>query len=121
MFKNINAFARPALAALALSIIAVSAPVMAEGPKEGLIFDQHEDYDYECQTIKQAARTLKKRGYKQIEYSAKESSEEVYYFYAKKKNQQYVWVPYYITYDPCDREIIKREPVKEEKKEEETM
>jgi len=119
MFERVNAIARPAFAALALSLVAISAPAMAEGPKDQLIFDQHDDYDYDCQSIKQAARTLKKRNYKHVEYSAKESSEEVYYFYAKKKNQQGLWVPYYISYDPCDREIISRAPVKEEK--EETM
>lgn len=117
MFARLNSLARPAFAAVALSLVAISAqPAMAEQKHEKLIFEQHDDYDdYDCQSVKQAIRFLKKRNYKMIEKLEKEVEEGIYLFSAKKKNQQHVFVAYYITYDACDREIVSREPVKEEK------
>jgi len=115
MFDRLNRFARPAFAAVALSLVAVSAPpVMAEQPYEKLIFEHHDD-DYDCQSVKQAIRYLKKRNYKMIEKLEKEAEEGIYLFSAKKKNQEHEYVAYYITYDACDREIVSRTPIKEEK------
>lgn len=115
MLARLNAFARPAFAAVALSLVAVSAPAMAEQKHDKLILKDHDYDDYDCQSVKQAIRFLKKRNYKMIEKLEKEAEEGIYLFSAKKKNQQHEFVPYYITYDACDREIISRTPVKEEK------
>jgi hypothetical protein len=116
MFARLNRFARPAFAAVALSLVAVSVPAMAEQKHDKLIFEQHDDYDdYDCQSVRQAIRFLKKRNYKMIEKLEKEAEEGIYLFSAKKKNQEHVFVPYYITYDACDHEIVSRTPVKEEK------
>ena len=117
MFVRLNRFARPTFAALALSLVAVAAPpVLAGGLQEKPIFQNHDDYDdYDCQSVKQAIRYLKKRNYKMIEKLEKEAEEGIYLFSAKKKNAEHVFVPYYITYDACDREIVSRTPVKEEK------
>lgn len=116
MFARLNSFARPAFAALALSLVAVSAPAMAEQQHDKLKFEQYDDYDdYDCQSVKQAIRYLKKRNYKVIEKLEKEAEEGIYLFSAKKKNPEHVFVAYYITYDACDREIVSRTPIKEEK------
>ena len=116
MFARLNRFARPAFAAVALSLVAVSVPAMAEQKHDKLIFEQHDDYDdYDCQSVKQAIRYLKKRNYKMIEKLEKEAKEGIYLFSAKKKNQDHEYVAYYITYDACDREIVSREPAKVEK------
>jgi hypothetical protein len=113
MFARLNSFARPAFAALAVSLVAVSAaPVMAAGLEEKPTFQNYDD-DYECQSVKQAIRFLKKRNYKMIEKLEKEAEEGIYLFSAKKKNQNYEYVAYYITYDACDREIVSRVPAKE--------
>lgn len=115
MFDRLNRFARPAFAAVAISLVAVSAPpVMAEQQYEKLILEHHDD-DYDCQSVKQAIRYLKKRNYKMIEKLEKEAEEGIYLFSAKKKNQEHEYVAYYITYDACDREIVSREPAKVEK------
>lgn len=116
MFDRLNRFARPAFAAVALSLVAVSVPpAMAEQQYEKLIFEHHDDDDYDCQSVKQAIRYLKKRNYKMIEKLEKEAEEGIYLFSAKKKNQEHEYVAYYITYDACDREIVSREPAKVEK------
>ena len=117
MFVRLNRFARPTFAALALSLIAVAAPpALAGGLQEKPSFQNHDDYDdYDCQSVKQAIRYLKKRNYKMIEKLEKEAEEGIYLFSAKKKNSEHVFVAYYITYDACDREIVSRTPVKEEK------
>jgi hypothetical protein len=116
MFERLNTFARPAFAAVALTLVAASAPApaMAEQKHEQLIL-KHYDDDYDCQSVKQAIRFLKKRNYKMIEKLEKEAEEGIYLFSAKKKNNQHVFVPYYIEYDACDREIVSRTPVKQEK------
>jgi hypothetical protein len=115
MFARLNRFARPAFAALALSLVAVSAQPVTAGGLQGKPIFQDSGSDYDCQSVKQAIRFLKKRNYKMIEKLEKEAEEGIYLFYAKKKNSEHVFVPYYIKYDACDREIISREPVKEEK------
>ncbi len=115
MFERLNAIARPAFAAVALSLVAVSAPAIAEERNGKLIFEDHDYDDYDCQSVRQAIRFLKKRNYKMIEKLEKEAEEGIYLFSAKKKNNQHVFVPYYITYDACDREIVSRTPIKEEK------
>lgn len=117
MFERLNTFARPAFAALALSVAAVSFPAMAEQKHDSLIFQDYDDDhdDYDCQTVKQAIRFLKKRNYKMVEKLEKEAEEGIYLFSAKKKNNQHVFVPYYIEYDACDHEIVSRTPIKEEK------
>ncbi len=115
MFARLNRYARPAFAALALSFVAVSAPpVLAGGLQEKPTFQNYDD-DYDCQSVKQAVRYLKKRNYKMIEKLEKEAEEGIYLFSAKKKNSEHVFVAYYITYDACDREIVSREPIKQEK------
>lgn len=116
MFERLNRLARPAFAAVALSLVAVSAPAIAEQKHDKLIFEDHDYDDYDCQSVKQAIRFLKKRNYKMIEKLEKEAEEGIYLFSAKKKNQEHVFVPYYIEYDACDREIVSRTPIKEEKK-----
>ena len=114
MFARLNRLARPAFAAVALSLVAVSVPAVAEQKYDKLIFEQHDDYDdYDCQSVKQAIRYLKKRNYKMIEKLEKEEEEGIYLFSAKKKNQEHVYVAYYITYDACDHEIVSRIPAKE--------
>ncbi|ODS85358.1 MAG: hypothetical protein ABS47_17025 [Devosia sp. SCN 66-27] len=115
MFAQLNRLARPAFAALALALVAVSAPPVTAGGLQGKpIFDNY-DGDYDCQSVKQAIRYLKKRNYKMIEKLEKEAEEGIYLFSAKKKNAEHVFIPYYITYDACDREIVSRTPIKEEK------
>jgi hypothetical protein len=116
VFARLNRYARPAFAAVALSLVAVSfQPAMAGGLQSKPIFEEHYDDDYDCQSVKQAVRYLKKRNYKNIEKLEKEAEEGIYLFSAKKKNSEHVFVAYYITYDACDREIVSREPIKEEK------
>lgn len=115
MFARLNSFARPAFAALALSLVAASAPPALAGALQEKPTFQNYDDDYDCQSVKQAIRYLKKRNYKMIEKLEKEAEEGIYLFSAKRKNQNYEYVAYYITYDACDREIVSRQPVKEEK------
>jgi hypothetical protein len=116
MFARLNSFARPTFAALALSLVAVSgSPAVMAGELKPVFEEKHYDDDYDCQSVKQAIRYLKKRNYKMIEKLEKEAEEGIYLFSAKKKNSEHVFVAYYITYDACDREIVSRTPVKEEK------
>ncbi|RYE44932.1 MAG: hypothetical protein EOP24_22050 [Hyphomicrobiales bacterium] len=116
MFARLNSFARPTFAALALSLVAVSgSPAVMAGELKPVFEEEHYDDDYDCQSVKQAIRYLKKRNYKNIEKLEKEAEEGIYLFSAKKKNSEHVFVAYYITYDACDREIVSRTPVKEEK------
>lgn len=115
MFARLNSFARPTFAALALSLVAVSgSPAVMAGELKPVFEEQHYD-EYDCQTVKQAIKYLKKRNYKNIEKLEKEAEEGIYLFSAKKKNYDHEYVAYYITYDACDREIISREPAKVEK------
>jgi len=117
VFARFNRYARPAFAAVALSLVAVSfQPAMAGGLQSKPIFEEkHYDDDYDCQSVKQAIRFLKKRNYKMIEKLEKEAEEGIYLFSAKKKNYEHEFVAYYITYDACDHEIVSRTPIKEEK------
>jgi hypothetical protein len=115
MFARLNSFARPTFAALALSLAAVSAsPAVMAGELKPIYEEKHHD-EYECQSLNKAIRYLKKRNYKMIEKVEKEAEEGIYLFTAKKKNYDHEYVHYYITYDACDREIVSRTPIKEEK------
>jgi hypothetical protein len=113
MFERLNRFARPAFAAVALSLVAMAAPATAEQKYNEFIFE-HDDYD-DCHSVKQAVRFLKKRNYKMIEKLEKEAEEGIYLFSAKKKNQHHEFVAYYIAYDACDHEIVSRTPIKLDK------
>ena len=115
MFARLNRYARPAFGAVALSLAAVSfQPAMAgELQSKPIYEEQHYDDDYDCQSVKQAIRYLKKRNYKNIDKLEKEAEEGIYLFSAKKRNSEHEFVAYYITYDACDREIVSRVPAKE--------
>lgn len=58
MFARLNRYARPAFAAVALSLVAASfQPAMAGGLQSKPIYEeQHYDDDYDCQSVKQAIR-----------------------------------------------------------------
>lgn len=116
MFARLNTIARPTFAALAIALVAVAgAPTAMAGELKPVFEEKHYDDDYECQSVNKAIRYLKKRNYKMIEKVEKEAEEGIYLFTAKKKNYEHEYVAYYITYDACDREIVSRTPIKEEK------
>ncbi len=109
MSTKLQTITRTALAAIALSVAAMSLPAAAGSFDEPSVLKKQE---YKCQSIQKAARTLKKWNYKHVEYQD-EKEECVYIFAAeKKKNGEYwSWIVYY---DAYDREIIGREPQKKE-------
>ena len=111
MPNRIQTFTRTAFATIALSVVALSLPAFAENfGDESLVTKQQ---DYKCQSIEKAARAIKKKNYKNVEYQGQAKQEYVYIFTAdKKKNGEYY--SWYVYYDACDHEIIGREPAKKE-------
>jgi hypothetical protein len=113
VFDNLHIVARTAVVAAALSVGALSLPAFAEGPDAGFIFDGKHNDKYEdngeCQTIKQATRSLKKAKYKDIKYDEQYSKETVYFFYAQKPKRDGKPVSWHLYYDACERELIAKQ------------
>jgi hypothetical protein len=108
---KIQTITRTVFATVALSVAALSLPAFAESfDDEALIKKQ----EYHCQSIEKAARALKKKHYKHVEYQGDEK-ECVYIFSADKKRDGEYW-SWIVYYDAYDREIIGREPQKKEEK-----
>jgi uncharacterized protein YxeA len=110
MTSQIHTAARTVLMTVALSVAALSLPAFAGGNDDESLLIKKEEY--KCQSVEKAARSLKKWGYKHIEYEG-DKKEYLYVFSAdKKKHGEYI--SWYIVYDACDREIIDRSPAKKE-------
>ena len=102
MSTKIQTITRTVFATVALSVAALSLPAFAES------FDDESQLikkEYKCQSIEKAARALKKKNYKHVEYQGNEKAECVYIFSADKKRDGEFW-PWIGYYASRDREII---------------
>ena len=114
MFDRLHTVTRTTFVAAALSVAALSMPVLAEEPEAGFIFgdkyDKGDKYENEeCQSIEKATRALKKAKYKDIQYDKTFSKEFVYFFYASKPKRDGTPVSWHLYYDACERELIAKQ------------